>query len=664
MIRLEQTIKFPKRAIHLDFHTGPDVPDVGRHFDPETFAARFKDAHVDSVTLFGMCHHGHLYYDTGHPARHPSLPPDLNLLGEQIEALHRVGIMAPIYLSIQVNEFAANQHPEWIALNEELQHVKRGGAFEAGWQILDMSSPYADYFADILQQVLDQFTPVDGIFLDMCWDQPSCSPWALQAMGRQGYDPRRDDHRRQYARELAHSYMGRYRDMVEKAQRGHRPVGTWFNSRPKTNLHEERKFLRHVEIESLPTGGWGYAYFPYTARFVRPLQMPSLGMTGRFFKSWGDNASLKPAMALKYECCQILSQGMASSVGDLLHPRAEPSAAVYDLIGSVYAHIQDCEPYVDGGELLSEIAVLVDPELGDNPGPAGLGAVRALQQLRHQFDILPPSADLENYKVVVIPETTTLDANCKEALKRYVRQGGGLLVSGPAAFDREGRPILEEMGVRNEGPIPQDWFLRAEDSVRGTLADYGYVMYEPGWAVTAAASEAEVLVRLGRPYFQRSYDRFSGHSYTAEDGPAEYAAVIKNGRVITCSVPLLEAYGRHAAPNYRVLLGNILEQLLPEPLVRDAGPSLLETTVVKKDQNLVVHLLSFCPERRADGMDIVEDAIPLVNMPIAVRVHRKPSRVYLAPGEQELDFTFSGGYVHTQLTVLEGHTLLVLENSL
>lgn len=28
---------FPKRTIHLDFHTGPDVKDVGIDFDPENF---------------------------------------------------------------------------------------------------------------------------------------------------------------------------------------------------------------------------------------------------------------------------------------------------------------------------------------------------------------------------------------------------------------------------------------------------------------------------------------------------------------------------------------------------------------------------------------------------------------------------------------------------
>lgn len=652
---------FPKRTIHLDFHTGPWVPDVGRDFDPEEFAQTMKEACVDSVTVFAMCHHGHLYYNTNHPARHPGLPKGLGLLEQQIEALHKVGIRAPIYLSVQCNEYAANEHPDWIALTPDLRHVKRGeSAFTAGWQILDMSSPYQDYLADILAEVLEKFAPVDGIFMDMCWDQPSCSKWAIQGMTRKGYDPRKDEDRKRYARELVHEYMKRYRDMVEAAQRKYKPAGIWFNSRPKTNLHIEKKFLRHIEIEALPTGGWGYAYFPYVARFVRPLGLPTLSHTGRFFKSWGDNSSLKPEMALKYECCQILSQGMTLGVGDLLHPRGVLNKAVYNLIGKVYKYMEACEPYVDGGEILSQIAVIVNPELGDRPGPAGLGAVRALQQLRQQFDILPPEAELSKYELVIIPETTPIDETLKSRLQEYIKNGGSMIVCGPAALDQDGRPVMDELGIETHGPSPYSHtFLHASEKVSKGLADYGYVMYEPGFRMVPAPG-AETLVSVGEPYFQRDYDHFSGHEYTPEDRLSPYAAAVRNGRVITFSVPILEAYGKHAAPNYRILFGNCVNLLLAEPLIKDEGPSKLETTVVRKENTLVVHLMCFCPERRADNLDIVEDPIPLVDMPIAVKTGKEPKRVFLAPNERDLDFEYRDGYTHTKVTVLDGHALLVI----
>ena len=363
---------FPLRTIHLDFHTGPDVPGVGCDFDADRFARTFKEAHVDSVTVFATCHHGHAYYRTDHPCRHPNLAPDLDLTGSQIEALHRAGLRAPIYITGQVNEYAANTHPEWVAIDPDGRRVKHLGrdvpraeaALHAGWQVLDMSSPYQEYLAQQIEEILDRYRPVDGIFLDMCWDQPSVSQWAVEGMTRRNLDPRLAQHRARYARQVALDYMRRFSGMVEAAGSGADHLGIWFNSRPKTNLHVERQFLRRVEIEALPTGGWGYAYFPYVARFVRPLGLPTLTHTGRFFKSWGDNAGLKPAAALKYECCQVLSQGMTGGIGDLLHPRGVPQPAVYELIGNAYAHVEACEPFVAGGTLQSQIALHRGPGAG------------------------------------------------------------------------------------------------------------------------------------------------------------------------------------------------------------------------------------------------------------------------------------------------------------
>ena len=652
---------FPRRTIHLDFHTGPAVPDVGADFDAEQFARTFAEAHVDSVTVFAKCHHGQLYYQTDRPERHPNLKPGLDLLGDQIEALHARGIRAPIYLSVQVDEYAANSHPDWIALTEDLRQVKRRSlsAFEAGWQILDMSSPYQDYFAEQLAEVLRRFSPVDGIFLDMCWDQPSASKWAVDGARRAGFDPRDPEDRSRYARQLAHSYMSRYRDMVEPALSPDSPMGVWFNSRPKTNLHEEKKFLRHIEVEALPTGGWGYSYLPYVARFVGPLGLPTLSQTGRFHRSWGDNAALKPQAALKYECCQILSRGLSNGVGDLLHPSGRVNEETYRLIGGVYAHIRACEPFVAGGQHLAEVAVVVDPGLGDNPGPAGVGAVRALQQLRQQFDIVPPDADLGSYRVVVLPETTRVDERLGSSLRDFLGAGGGLIVSGRAALDQEGQPVLAELGIEVHGPSPYSHvFLRPFSELQKVTPAFDTVMYERGFRMTPREN-AQVLCGIVEPYFERSYEHFSGHSYTPPGDLSEYAAVIQSGRAITFAVPLLQAFGQHANVPYRELLGGCLDRLLPRPLLRTGGPVHLETAVVRKNGTVVVHLLSFLPSRQAEGLDVVHDPFPLVDVPVSLRMERAPQSAVLQPSGQPLELHYEDGYATTRVTVTDGHAMVV-----
>src|SRR5438270_5779285 len=146
------------------------------------------DARVNSVTIFAKCHHGHLYYQTDRAERHPGLDPQADLLRLQVDALHARGIRAPIYMSVQCDEFAANNHPEWLALDVDGKPVRDAGPFSTRWQILDMSSPYQEYLAVQTQEVLEKFHPVDGIFFDMCRDQTSLSRFAMQKMLERGLD--------------------------------------------------------------------------------------------------------------------------------------------------------------------------------------------------------------------------------------------------------------------------------------------------------------------------------------------------------------------------------------------------------------------------------------------------------------------------------------------
>src|SRR5947207_6405051 len=122
------------RQVHLDFHTSPFIRDVGVNFDAKKFAATMQAAHVNSVTVFSKFHHGHLYYNTEHWARHPGLMPGFDLLRAQVDALHGVGIRAPIYISVLCDEYAADKYPEWIAREPDGRPVG-AGPLEPGWQI-------------------------------------------------------------------------------------------------------------------------------------------------------------------------------------------------------------------------------------------------------------------------------------------------------------------------------------------------------------------------------------------------------------------------------------------------------------------------------------------------------------------------------------------------
>ena len=54
------------------------------------------------------------------------------------------------------------------------------------------------------------------------------------------------------------------------------------------------------------------------------------------------------------------------------------------------------------------------------------------------------------------------------------------------------------------------------------------------------------------------------------------------------------------------------------------------------------HLLYASPVKRGNGIEVIEDILPLYNIPIKMKMKEKTVRVYLAPQLQELEFTQNG----------------------
>ena len=172
---------------------------------------------------------------------------------------------------------------------------------------------------------------------------------------------------------------------------------------------------------------------------------------------------------------------------------------------------------------------------------------------------------------------------------------------------------------------------------------------------------SETLVELVYPYFERAYDHFSGHSYTPPQRPSGHGAVVQNGRVIVFAVPLLAGVAEEGNDQYRQLVGECLDRLVPAPLLRTSGPVHLETSVVETDRATSVHLLSFVPARLAHDLDLVYDPFPIVDIDVALRLEAAPTRVTLQPRGEELSSSYEDGYASTRATVLDGHAVLVFE---
>ncbi len=363
------------RQIHLDFHTSPFILDVASEFDAAQFAQTMQEAHVNSVTVFAKCHHGMNYFPTHVGTSHPALN-GRDLLGEQIEALHKRGIRAPIYTTVVFEENAAQKHPAWRQIRRDGtfagtdRAIDNSGSHPGAWKWLNFLHPeYQDYFEAHLAEILSRYgNEVDGFFVDILMMHQDADWSESSTQFRQKHGLMSDDNATSHLFEAAaqKQFTERFTQQIQAA----RPKATIFYNSNTYLSADSRVGARarapqttHFEVESLPSGFWGYQHFSRLARMVGNWKIdgeskPWLSMTGRFQKQWGDFGGIKPQAALEFECFRAQALGGANSVGDQIPPRGVLDPDAYSLIGAVYAQVKAAEPIYDGSSALPQIGII------------------------------------------------------------------------------------------------------------------------------------------------------------------------------------------------------------------------------------------------------------------------------------------------------------------
>lgn len=650
------------RQVHLDFHTSGLIEGVGDDFDPDSFAETLAEARVNSITCFARCHHGYIYYDTRlfPERRHPHLKR--NLLEEQIEACHRRDIRVPIYITVQWDHFTAEEHAEWLMWTAD-GHVAGTPPHEPGfYRRLCLNTPYVDFLKEHTREVLETL-PCDGIFFDIV-DAPDCScPRCRSGMRAAFLDSSDSEARRAYGRGVLHRFQ---RDMTAFVRQFNSDCSIFYNAGHIGPRHRAlAETYSHFELESLPSGGWGYMHFPLAMRYARTLGPDCLGMTGKFHTSWGDFHSFKNPAALEFECVHMLALNAKCSIGDQLHPSGRICKSTYALIGGVYKSVEEKEPWCAGARPVVEIGVLSPEEFHEGGQPrAAIGAVRMLQEGAHQFDIVDSQSDFDHYRVLVLPDEVPVNAELAAKLADYLAHGGALIASYRSGLNPAGDAVaVDDLGVKliGDAPFSPDFIIPGDALAKG-LNQSEYVMYQCGLEVKALPG-ADVLAQVSVPYFNRTHEHFCSHRHTPSSHLIRYPGIVRNGPVIYFAHPVFSQYHANAPRWCKQLFLNALDLLLPESLLRVSTPSSAIMTINEQvfDNRWVLHLLHYLPERRGVDFDIIEDIIPLRNVAVSLRVPRIVSEVVCVPGEQLLNFNEENGRVIFTVPEVNGHQMIAIQ---
>jgi Hypothetical glycosyl hydrolase 6 len=624
-------VKTPSRQVHLDFHTSPWIDDVAVDFDPHEFVSTLQEARVQSVTLFSKCHHGMSYYPTKVGTQHPALK-GRDLMGEMIEALHSAGIRCPIYTTVAWEEDVAMRFPQWRQMRRDGTYARIDNSTDGktwqpgGWWFCNYLDPdYQNYIEAHVRELLANYD-VDGLFFDIlfmdgrsCWSQPSLK--IRQEHGLLGEDRRTQARFDQLSQRL---FCERFTPMI----RGIKPDALIFYNSPNpisidanAGVRVRAPFQTHYEVESLPSGAWGYHHFPRVARAVAHWGKPWIGMTGRFQKQWGDFGGIKPQAALEYECFRTQALGGANSVGDQLPPRGRLEPAAYRLIGKVFAACEQADAFYEGSTAAPQIGILapghesVDSHHSDMAGEA---AVMLCDALHYDSAIVQDTSDLSGFRLLICPDTVVLTETLLRRLKTFLDRGGRLLASYRSLLSGVDPdeisayfPVVVEGETSN---YPTFWRGRAEFSP--SLADSDRVFYLPGLEVSVRpGSSMKPLIDRVHSYFKRSDLKFCSHFHTPPVRDVSgFAAALGSEQVVYFADPVFREYRQTANTAVAEALSQTIRRLAGPPMAGEGLPNTVQVFPRRRGNDLLLTLLHYIPVRKAVDVDVVDQSMSFAGL--------------------------------------------------
>lgn len=553
------------------------------------------------------------YYDSKIVPKCPGMG-SRDILRETMAAAKPAKLPVVAYCVVQASGYAMREHPEWRMKDAKGEPIGR----------MCLNSEYLGMVEAIMAEIMDY--GVDGFHIDML-DQgfgPPYGCWCDTCKKRFESEyhqpmPNGETWDAAWDRMLEFRYntSARFEQQVREFVRQKKPnVSLDFNYHgyPPFTFEVGQRPVQHAVIGDFVTcesGVWGFSALGagLTAQFVRaanPQNVYQVVMQ-RGVRFYHDQTA-RPLNDLRWEMFALLANGAQVTIVD-----KTPSSGVMDPVS--YGRIQQVFEEVRAKH--EQFGQPMEPEAGiyyssrardwygrekkENYQDAFFGAHKAMVYAHIPAGVLlDENLNLERlraFPVVILANTAIVSEKELALFRRYVEEGGKLLITGAAGmYDALGAPQAENalaglIGAKAKEVINgKDNYVRFEKLPEGyeTLTneiplDWPHLIYGPAVSYEPAGAEAlGQLWRAERRWAQK--DGREGTEFPSSPGePAGPAALVNRigkGVVLTlAAAPDAASASEYRSTEARTLLSNAVRWLNPNPPVRIGAPKSVETVV-------------------------------------------------------------------------------------
>jgi alpha-L-fucosidase len=604
-----------RRKIHIMMVVPEWTKGRGEKMDPARLANQLATIGARTVEFYIKDHHGVVYY----PSRVGG-GQGPNLLKNLARELKSRGMRFVPYYSVCWDKWVRDHHPEWAVqgdfASKLIQNIR--GQFGEGTNVsqpvnVASNSGYRQYVLAQLEEIaVEAGNDFDGVWLDIF---PVDDPVLLQEC---------IDVVRKHKPDALFTFNG---------------AGAPIRSSTDQNFEVASKLVGWSATERHAPNYAGEAAMGAYLRYAgKPFEIFSLNWEMDNWASW----SPLPPFVMEVAAAIVGMHG--GTMTTVLTPLPDGSImqSQVDAVAELFRWIEPREKWWIGAESAAEIAILM-PRDHFQPGLEDL--YPALSELHVPSDFCDVD-QLSRYRLAILPEAVTLTADRVGKVRRWVQQGGKLILFGKSV-----QPLEDLAGLRYRGTSSYHvgWMELRETGLRkGMPADPALFL---GYPTRVEMAGGEVLGTIWRPEANyESENRFFGWStwnppFEDTGDPAISRNRFGSGEVLYCAAPFVESLktirGYRGGMWARHLLGNMIEALLPDPQFSLVAPTGVWCMLNSKEGRHYLDLVEIASVSEPTRHPSREEELPTVTG-LALRLNERRlgtvKLVRLLPGGREVPF--------------------------
>jgi len=630
-------------GVHLDYHCSTTDSALGRYLSEEQVDTFLQIIKPDFLQIDCKGHKGISSYPTKVGYHAPSFDKDPYPIFRKATKKNGVRLYA---------------HYSGVYDIEAIKHHKNWARIDENGKIDTLNTSVFGVYVDSLmipqiKELIDDYQ-LDGVWVDGdCWGAaPDYSPKAAKAWKNfSGKELPKSKNAPMYKQFLDFNRFG-FRNYVQHYT---------------TVLH---KYKPEFEIAS----NWAYSSFmpepadlpldflsgdlqPYQSAQNATFESRCISKQGKHWDlmAWGfaqkfDKSyikSHKTAIMLQQEAAQVISQGGGFQIYYNQNKDASVQSWITPTVKEVGDFCKERKEFCFHNQSVKEVALFYSTvgyksksqtvyqpwngELDEIKGALNLLLDNTYSvdiQMEHHF-----LKTMNQYPAIVIPEWQVISPEFVVMFKKYVQNGGKLLIIGhktvtmfadiipaktnPAILGNLSTFYLNDLmtGVQNAQPF------QVSDKIHNVASLYN----------------SDLKFPYGSIAFSFDYGK---------------------GKIGVISADICHTAMYKYSFAYKQLVGKIMNDIYPTPLVEIAGKHHLQIHIAEMNQRTQIHLLNTSGSGNSPNVLSLDDIKPQQNIAIQIRVKSAPKKVMLEPTQTELKFKYENGILKLNIPEVKIHEII------